>query len=624
MAGDYRYRLLVESIQDYAIFIVDLDGYIITWNAGAKRIKGYEAEEVVGKHFSIFYPPDVDAQAFCERELALAARDGRFEDEGWRIRRDGSRFWADVVITALRNSDGVLIGFAKITRDLTERREAEEQARRFRLLVDSVKDYAIFILDGAGHVTTWNTGAARIKGYAAEEIIGKHFSIFYPPEIDAKAFCERELAVATSEGRFEDEGWRIRRDGSRFWANVVITALRNPEGALIGFAKVTRDLTERREAEEQARRFRVLVDSVKDYAIFILDNAGHVTTWNTGAARIKGYAAEEIIGKHFSIFYPPEIDAGAFCERALEVAALEGRFEDEGWRVRRDGSRLWANVVITALRDPEGALIGFAKVTRDLTERRDVEERMRTLAAQHAALEEKSKTQEFQERFLAILGHDLRNPLAAIDVGAGILRQMPSEPVRLRVLDRIDSSSRRMSRMIQQILDLTRSRLAGGIEVNPAPMELRAVLTSIVDELRTAYPSAAVELECRQPLRGTWDADRLEQVFSNLIGNAITHGAGGRVRVVAASDGEAAQVTVHNEGPPIPAHLHGSLFDPFRRGERESRSSNTAGIGLGLYISREVVLAHGGSIQFESSPERGTTFCVILPTEVRRNEQGHQ
>ena len=207
------------------------------------------------------------------------------------------------------------------------------------------------------------------------------------------------------------------------WANVTITALRNPAGKLIGFAKVTRDLTERRVAEEETRRFRLLVESVKDYAIFILDPGGHVRTWNVGAERIKGYRADEIIGKHFSIFYPPEDIAAHKTERELEIAIREGRFEEEGWRIRKDGSRMWANVTITALRNPEGVLIGFAKVTRDLTDRRQAEEARRALAEEKAALAEKARIQEFQERFLAILGHDLRNPLASIDMGTGILRQ---------------------------------------------------------------------------------------------------------------------------------------------------------------------------------------------------------
>jgi PAS domain S-box-containing protein len=485
--------------------------------------------------------------------------------------------------------------------------------QRFRLLVESVKDYAIFILDPDGRVSTWNPGAERIKGYRSSEIIGKHFSVFYPAEIAASGRCDEELVIAATEGRFEEEGWRLRQDGSQLWANVTITALRNSEGVLVGFAKVTQDLTKRREAEEETRRFRLLVESVKDYAIFILDPQGHVSTWNAGAERIKGYAASQIIGKHFSTFYPPEIAAAGQCELELEIAKAEGRFEEEGWRLRQDGSRFWANVTITALRNPEGLLVGFAKVTRDLTERKAAEENLRVLAAQKAALTEKVRTQEFQERFLAILGHDLRNPLASIDMGTGILRQRSNDPTTLRVLARMSSSSRRMTRMIEQILDLTRSRLAGGLEVHSAPMDLRDTLTGIVEELRAAHPFRKIDLSCPL-LAGVWDRDRLEQVFSNLVGNAILYGDPETpVTIQARNEGQTVQVQVHNDGPPIPEELRASLFNPFRRGERESRSSGTAGLGLGLYISHEIVVAHGGSIEVESNSVQGTTFKVALP-----------
>src|SRR2546421_1205842 len=186
---------------------------------------------------------------------------------------------------------------------------ARDTAHSFRLLVDGVRDYAIFMLDGAGRVLTWNTGAQRLKGYGAEEIIGKHFSCFYPEEAVEAGKPARMLALAARDGRVEDEGWRVRRDGSRFWADVVITALRDADGSVIGFAKVTRDTTERRRAEqalhESEERFRLLVESVKEYAIFVLDPAGRVASWNVGAEAIKGYAAEEILGQHFSGFYPP-------------------------------------------------------------------------------------------------------------------------------------------------------------------------------------------------------------------------------------------------------------------------------------------------------------------------------
>ncbi|XYH98514.1 PAS domain S-box protein [Sorangium sp. So ce1128] len=256
--NEERFRLLVETIQDYAIFILDAGGHVATWNVGAERIKGYEAREIVGRHFSTFYPPEDVAAGKCDRLLEEAIRLGRTADEGWRVRKDGTLFWANVVITALRDRDGTLLGFAKITRDLTEPRQAEEALRRseerFRLLVDSVKDYAIFMLDPQGVVTTWNRGAQELKGYSAEEILGQHFSRFYPEHDVRAGKCDWELAVAARDGRITDEGWRIRKDGTLFWAYVVITALRGPGGALVGFAKVTRDLTERRRAEEERIR----------------------------------------------------------------------------------------------------------------------------------------------------------------------------------------------------------------------------------------------------------------------------------------------------------------------------------------------------------------------------------
>jgi PAS domain S-box-containing protein len=490
-----------------------------------------------------------------------------------------------------------------------------ESEERFRLLVESVEDYGIFILDPTGHVGTWNTGAKRLKGYAAHEIIGSHFSVFYPPADVAAGKCEMELEVAARDGRFEDEGWRIRQDGTRFWANVVITALRGEEGRLVGYAKVTRDLTQRRAAEEEARRFRLLVESVKDYGIFILDPTGHISTWNAGAERLKGYAAHEIIGKHFSVFYPPADVAAGKCEMELEGAARDGRFEDEGWRVRKDGTRFWANVTITALRAEDGALIGFAKVTRDLTARVALEEKLRALAAEAAALAERARVQEFQERFLAILGHDLRNPLAAIDMGAALLQQQLRDVgSTTQIIERMRTSSRRMSRMIEQILDLTRSRLAGGLQVNPAAMDLCDTLVGIIEEMRVAHPHRVIDFRC-SPLMGTWDRDRLEQVFSNLVGNALQHGSGHMpVRVEGRANGTAVVIDVHNDGNPIPEELRANIFNPFRRGERDSRTKQTEGLGLGLYISREIVLAHSGDITVHSSATEGTTFRVSLPS----------
>jgi PAS domain S-box-containing protein len=263
---DDRFRLLVEGVRDYAIFMLDPQGRVLTWNAGAQHLKQYTAEEIVGRSFSIFYPEDARIRGFPERELEVATREGRFEDQGWRLRKDGSRFWANVVITALRDETGGLRGFGKVTRDLTEQRAVEDRLReseaRLRLLVDSVRDYAILMLEPDGKVATWNVGAEKIKGWTASEIIGRHFSVFYPPEDVASGKCEGELRAAAAFGRFEDEGWRVRKDGSRFWANVVIAAIRDA-GVLLGFAKVTRDLTDRIKAEEERLRLGKAEEAVR-------------------------------------------------------------------------------------------------------------------------------------------------------------------------------------------------------------------------------------------------------------------------------------------------------------------------------------------------------------------------
>ena len=251
-----RYELLVRAVTDYAIYMLDLDGMVLSWNAGAERLKGYAETEIVGQHFSKFFTPEARDAGKPAQALKTAAETGRWEDEGWRVRKDGTRFWALAVLDAIRDASGELIGFAKITRDMTERRIAQqalaESERRFRLLVSSVIDYALFTLDLDGIIQSWNPGAERVKGYTAEQIMGQHFSVFYPPEAREAGDPDRVLLTARTEGRFEGEGWRVRKDGTQFWAHVVIDPIRDEGGTLIGFTKITRDITERR-ALEQAR-----------------------------------------------------------------------------------------------------------------------------------------------------------------------------------------------------------------------------------------------------------------------------------------------------------------------------------------------------------------------------------
>jgi PAS domain S-box-containing protein len=255
-----RYRLLVDAITDYAIYMLDPSGRVASWNAGAQRFKGYEATEILGEHFSRFYTSQDRASGLPAKALETATTQGRFENEGLRVRKDGTTFWAHVVIDPIWDRSGRLLGFAKVTRDLTERHKAQVELRlseeKFQLLVNGVTDYALYMLDPDGHVTNWNAGAARIKGYTAEDAIGSHFSRFYTPEDQKKGEPARNLDIARRDGRVEREGLRQRKDGTTFWAHVVIDAIRDDTGQLLGYAKITRDVTEKVEAQKALAKTR--------------------------------------------------------------------------------------------------------------------------------------------------------------------------------------------------------------------------------------------------------------------------------------------------------------------------------------------------------------------------------
>jgi PAS domain S-box-containing protein len=478
---------------------------------------------------------------------------------------------------------------------------------RFRQLVSGVSDYAIFLLDATGRVATWNDGAQRLKQYEPDEIIGRHFSVFYPEEALQRRFPEQELEVAARVGRFEDEGWRLRKDGTRFWANVVITALRGDSGELRGFLKITRDLTERRNAEEVLRqseeKFRLMVEGVRDYALFMLDPAGTIVSWNLGAERIKGYRADEIIGRHFSIFYPPDDIVARKPERELREAIERGSVEDEGWRIRKNGERFWANVVITALNGPDGRLRGFAKVTRDMTERRQVLELM--------------EADRQKNEFLALLAHELRNPLAPIRTALHVLGQPNTRPADAARAHAIASRQVvHMARLLDDLLDVGRIS-EGRMELRPESFDLRDLVRRSVDALGTVAADRGQSVVVDVPpdeVSIVADPTRIEQVVTNLLSNSIKYtDPGGRIRVRAAREGDEAIVEVTDNGIGIDPSMLPRIFDLFIQAERRVDRS-VGGVGVGLTLVRKIVELHGGRVVASSpGPGRGSRFLVSLP-----------
>ncbi len=487
-------------------------------------------------------------------------------------------------------------------------RDARSDEIPFRLLVESVPDYAIFMLDADGCILSWNSGARRIKGYDAQDVIGRHFSLFYPREKIQEGWPEHELAVARATGRFEDEGWRVRKDGSRFWANVVISRIDNPDGTLRGFAKVTRDLTDRREHEEELRRseerFRLMVEGVRDYAIFMLDPSGHVASWNAGAEQIKGYRADEIIGRHFSMFYPPEAVVQDWPARKLQMALAEGRIEDEGWRVRKDGSRFWASVVITALRDHDGRHVGFAKITRDLTAHR----RIRALEDEGQRL----------TTFLAMLGHELRNPLAPIANAVSIMRlELIESPTLRNCRDVIGRQLQQITRLVDDLLDISRIT-SGKIRLVQQTLDLRAVLADAVESVEADAQRRMQTLRMEAPEASTWvfgDRARLLQVLSNLLTNAVKFTQpGGHIAATLRVLDAWVEVEVRDNGPGIAPEKLADVFNPFVQGEQDPARSQ-GGLGLGLSLVQQLVTLHGGEVSVSSSgqPGEGAAFRIRLP-----------
>jgi PAS domain S-box-containing protein len=501
---------------------------------------------------------------------------------------------------------------------------------RFQYLIAGISDYAIYMIDPSGYITSWNAGAQRFKGYNEQEIIGEHFSRFYTQEDRGSGLPARALGIALSEGKYEAEGWRVRKDGTRFWAHVVIDPIYDEEGRLLGYAKVTRDVTERKRAEDALReseqRFRLLVQGVTDYAIFMLSPEGVVSNWNVGAQRIKGYTEQEIVGSHFSRFYTEEDRQAGVPKLALQTAADVGRWEHEGWRVRKDGTRFWAHVVIDAIRGDDGNLLGFAKITRDLTEKKAAAD---ALAEANAALFQSQKMESIGQ-LTGGIAHDFNNLLSVLASGLEVLSLQRASNADVRTFDSMRRAIDRGATLTQQLLAFARQQ-----PLQPETHNINRLVAGFESVLRRAA-NANIQFDIvLDPSLSTTvlDRARFESALLNLVVNARdAMPTGGKLTIQTANvqvgerevlglaAGDYVRVTVRDTGTGMAQDTIARAFEPFFTTKEVGK-----GTGLGLAQVYGFIKQSGGEIIIGSELGKGTAMDIYLPamqgTEAEERDQ---
>jgi PAS domain S-box-containing protein len=633
---------------NFSSIATDEKGVIQLFNVGAERMLGYAAADVVDQ----ITPADIsDSQEVIARAAALSLELGTTITPGFDalafkasrgiediyeltyIRKDGSRFPAIVSVTALRDTHAGIIGYLLIGTDNTARKLAEEALLKAGALQSAIFNSANFssiATDAKGVIQIFNVGAERMLGYTAAEVMDRitPADISDPQEVIARAVAlSRELGTTITPGfdalafkasrGIEDiyELTYIRKDGSRFPAIVSVTALRDDQAAIIGYLLIGTDNSARKHVEEKLRwteeSFRLMVESVSDYAIVMLDPDGLVVSWNTGAERIKGFHADEIVGQHFSRFYPrADVEFGKPA-RDLALAAASGRHEDEGWRVRKDGSTFWANVVFTAIRDQAGSLRGFAKLTRDLTERNKVE------AALTDAKATAEKANLAKSDFLSSMSHELRSPLNAILGFAQLMESdaPPPSPSQRESIGQILHAGWYLLELINEILDLAMIE-SGKLSMSLEPVSLVEVMLEcqlMIEPLaqRRGIHMTFPKFDAAHSVKA--DRTRIKQVLINLLTNAIKYNqVGGSVVVEcsAMTSPGRVRVTVTDTGPGLPPDKIAQLFQPFNRLGQEANTEE--GTGIGLVVSKRLVELMEGVIGVESTVGTGSVFWVEL------------
>jgi PAS domain S-box-containing protein len=632
------FGLLVSGVRDYAVFLLDHQGNVLTWNTGAERIKGYRADEIIGQHFSRFYPEEELQAGKPKRELEIATTTGKFEDEGWRLRKDGSRFWASVVITALRDEGGVLRGFSKVTRDMTDRMQAEENARRLlqeeatrkaveqsaqeiqrqrqqlHVTLSSIGD-AVIVTDMHGVVTFLNPVAVSLTGWEAHEAAGQPVEqVFRILNEETRQPVENPVTRVLREGMvvgLANHTVLVSRDGREVSIDDSGAPIRGHDEAIAGVVLVFRDVTETRRAVEARLYLAAIVESSDDAIIGqTLDE--RIASWNRGAERLYGYTAEEIVGKPLSLLVPSDHpdELPTIMERIKRGEFIE-HYETE--RLRKDGSRVDVSLTISPVRNAEGKIIGASKIARDITARKEEDRR--------------------KNEFIALLAHELRNPLAPLRNALQVMRLAGDNRETVeQARTMMERQLQHLVRLVDDLLDVSRIS-QGKLQLRKERISLEAVVGNALEVCEALVKQQNHELTVtlpKEPLYVDADKTRLAQALCNLLSNAVKYSdRGSHVWLTVRREGNEAVIRVKDAGIGIQAHMLSKVFDLFTQIDRSLEKSQ-GGLGVGLTIVKRLVEMHGGSVEAHSEGHgMGSEFVIRLPlvlslTQEQEGERDNQ
>ncbi len=644
--SEERYHKMIDEVSDYAIIMLSPEGVIEDWNKGAEKIKGYSAEEIVGKNFRVFYTEEDQKNNLPDRLLEEARRTGRAVHEGWRMQKGGTRFWGSVIITALHDDSNNVIGFSKITRDLTERKHAEDKLRENAERLEKA-NYELDALNEelAASEEQLVQANAELKRKAENLEQANHELAALNEELtaseeqlmEANAELRRnaenleqanhELAALNEELTASEE--QLMEANAELKRNAEILEKMNSE-----LEEFNEELTASEEQLTQANdslrrseeRYHKMVTEVSDYAIILLSPEGMIENWNKGAEKIKGYSASEIVGRSFSTFYTPDDQKRGLPGKLLDQARKTGRATHEGWRVKKNGSKFWGYVVITTLHDDRNNVIGFTKVTRDLTERKLAEDKLQENAErlEQQNLELERMNQELAS-FAYVSSHDLQEPLRKIKMFITRISQVETNLSESgqNYFSRIEHAANRMQSLIEDLLTYARTDTD---QQKIEKTDLNVILSEVKSDLREKIEERHAEIKSAKLPVIDAVAFQFNQLLTNLIGNSLKF----------SKDGASPKIEIRAEiinGNEIPHHHqpadkkfhhiiftdNGIGFEPrynekvFEVFQRLHGHGEYSGTGIGLAICKKIIANHGGFIRAEGKPGVGAEFHIYLP-----------